>query len=120
MGVDLRRGDIRVAEHRLDAAQVGAAVEEMRREGMAQDVRRDARRVDPRRERQLLQELPAALPGEPPAGAARREEPGRGPAVDEEGIAHRTVVEESLPRRRAERHDAFLVALAADEEEALV
>ncbi len=48
MGVDLRRRDVGMAEHRLDGAQVGAALEEMAREGVAQRVRRDRARGCPR------------------------------------------------------------------------
>ena len=47
--VDLRRRQIRMAEHHLDRAQVGAALEQMRRERVAQHVRaeltREARRA---------------------------------------------------------------------------
>ena len=57
MRVDLRRGDIGMAEHELHAAQVGAALEQVAGEGVAQHVRRDARRIDAGRERRLLQEL---------------------------------------------------------------
>ena len=38
MGVDLRRRNIGVAEHRLQGAQIGAAFEQMGGEGMAQRV----------------------------------------------------------------------------------
>jgi len=38
MGIDLRRRDIGMAEHLLNAAQIGAVVEEMAGEGMPQDV----------------------------------------------------------------------------------
>src|SRR5690349_2386901 len=41
--VDLRRGDVGVAEHHLHAAQVGAVLEQVRGEGMPQYVRRDVR-----------------------------------------------------------------------------
>jgi hypothetical protein len=37
--VQLGGGEIRVAEHLLDAAQVGAALQQMRREGVAQQMR---------------------------------------------------------------------------------
>ena len=47
MGVDLGRGDIGVAEQRLQHAQVGAARQQMGGEGMAQDVRADAVGRDP-------------------------------------------------------------------------
>ena len=38
--VDLRRRQIGVPEHRLDRAQIRAALEQVRREGMPQHVRR--------------------------------------------------------------------------------
>ena len=41
VGVDLRGGDVGVAEHGLDRAQVGAALEQMGRERVAQLVRGD-------------------------------------------------------------------------------
>ena len=41
--VDLRRRDVGVAEHHLDGAEVGVVVDEMGREGVAEDVRRDGR-----------------------------------------------------------------------------
>ena len=40
VSVDLRRRDIGVAEQHLDDAEVGAVVDQVRREGMAQRVRR--------------------------------------------------------------------------------
>jgi hypothetical protein len=39
MGVDLRGGDVGMAEEFLQRAQIGAAGEEVRGEGVAQDVR---------------------------------------------------------------------------------
>ena len=39
MRVNLRGGDVGVAEHRLDAAQIGSMFDQMRGEGVAQDVR---------------------------------------------------------------------------------
>ena len=41
VGVDLRRRDVRVAEQQLHHAQVGAVVEQVRGEGVAQRVRRE-------------------------------------------------------------------------------
>src|SRR5260221_3319856 len=41
MGVDLRGRDVGVAEQRLHDAQIGAVVQEMAGEGMAQHMRRD-------------------------------------------------------------------------------
>ena len=42
--VDLRRGEVGVAEHHLDGAQVRAAFEQMRGEGVPQHVRTERRR----------------------------------------------------------------------------
>ena len=42
MGVYFRGRNIGMAEHRLERAEIGAALEQMRRKGMAQDVRADA------------------------------------------------------------------------------
>ena len=42
--VDLRRRQIGVAEHHLDGAQVGAALEQVRRERVAQHVRAERAR----------------------------------------------------------------------------
>src|SRR4029079_19703570 len=39
--IDLRRRDVRVPEHLLDGAEVGAAFEEMGGEGVAEGVRRN-------------------------------------------------------------------------------
>ena len=44
MGVDLRGRDVGVTKHRLHRAQIGAAGEQVAGEGVAQHVRRDARR----------------------------------------------------------------------------
>ena len=49
--VDLRRRQRAVAEHQLQRAQIGAMVQQMRRERMAQHVRRDALRRNPGRQR---------------------------------------------------------------------
>ena len=73
MRVDLRRGDVGMAEHQLHAAQVGAALEQVAGEGMAQHVRRDARRIDAGGQRRLLQELREALARQMAGAAARRE-----------------------------------------------
>jgi hypothetical protein len=43
VGVDLRGGDVGVAQQQLHHAQVGAVVDEVRGEGVAQRVRRDRR-----------------------------------------------------------------------------
>ncbi len=46
MGVDLRGRDVGMAEHGLQRAQIRAAFQQMRGEGMAKDVRADPCRID--------------------------------------------------------------------------
>ena len=64
MGIDLRGGDVGVAQHLLDAAQIGAMVEQMAGKGMAQHMRRQPGGVEAGFQRQLLQQLAAALAGQ--------------------------------------------------------
>src|SRR3954465_8880246 len=85
--VDLRRGQIGVTEHQLNRAQIGAALEEVRRERVPQDVRADRRR----------QSGGARVPFEnlPEADAAQR------PAARVEEQARRGApLEQLAPRRR--------------------
>ena len=60
VGVDLGGGDVGMTQH-LDTAQVGAAFQQVAGEGVAQHVRRNARRVDAGRKRRLLEQLREAL-----------------------------------------------------------
>ena len=46
--VELCRGEVGVAEHLLDAAEVGASLEEMRRERVAEQVGVDPLGLEPR------------------------------------------------------------------------
>ena len=68
--VDLGRRDVGVAEHLLDGAQIGAALEEMGRERMAQGVGMQAVPADgaPRARHDGVD----ALAGEPPSSTGRR------------------------------------------------
>ena len=61
MGVDLRRRNVGMAEQLLDHAQVRAVLQQVRGEGMAQDVRRERLRVQPGTHGQRLEV--AALAG---------------------------------------------------------
>ena len=58
--VNLRRRDIGMTEHCLDRAQVGPALEQMRRKGMPQHVRRDCFR-NTGAARSLAKQLPERL-----------------------------------------------------------
>jgi hypothetical protein len=48
VGVELGRGEIGMAEHLLNGTEIGAALEQVRREGVAEDVRVHAGGVEPR------------------------------------------------------------------------
>src|SRR5437867_7137118 len=76
--VDLRRRDVGVAEHHLHGSQVGAALQQMRREGVTQHVRAE---LAPETDRAsvLLEDLPEALPAHPSAPAVEEQRRLRGP-----------------------------------------
>ena len=59
-----------MAEHLLDAAQIGVVTKQMRGEGVAQNMRADPPRLDTGGGRQFLQHLKKALPRHRPAIAA--------------------------------------------------
>ena len=62
--VPLRRPDVGVAEHLLDAPQVGAALEQVGRERMAEEVRVDTTRLEPGAVRQPAQDEERARAGQ--------------------------------------------------------
>ena len=67
VGVDLGRRDVGVAEHLLQAAQVGAVGQQVAGEGVAQDVGGDLGGVEARLRRQGLEQLRETVAGEVPA-----------------------------------------------------
>jgi len=73
VGVDLRRGDIRVAKKRLHDAQVCPVVQEMTGKRMAQDMRRDFPRAQPRGGGKRL-EVASKMLARDMAGSARGRE----------------------------------------------
>jgi hypothetical protein len=77
VGVDLCRRDLAVPEHQLDGPEVGPALEEVRREGVPQDVRADLG-GDPGRPGVPLQEFPKSLPRERAAAAGEEQRLGSG------------------------------------------
>ena len=68
--IDLGRGDVGVAEQGLDDAEVGAALEQMGGEGVAQDVGADPGGVDVRAQCRLIQHLGEATGGQMAGGRA--------------------------------------------------
>ena len=75
VGVDLRRRDVGVAQKHLQTAQVGAVRQQMRGERMAQHVRRDPGRVDPRLQSHLFQQKKERLAGQWPRWIAAGKQP---------------------------------------------
>ncbi|MPL92893.1 hypothetical protein SDC9_39017 [bioreactor metagenome] len=110
-----------MAEQHLDCAQIGATLQQMRGEGVAQHMRRDPRRADPRGDRDVLEQPVKALPGQVAFPCARGEEKARGrnapaqPRLFLGRVAAAQPVGERRTGGRAERHHPFLAALAADQ-----
>ena len=121
MGVDLRGGDVGVSKQELDHAQVGAMVEQMGGEGVAQGVRRQ-RRVDARVQGVALEQGPEHLPRHAGRHALVRLAAALG---DEQEIAVAAaqnqrpgllrIAPQPEGRLLAERHQPVLAALAADD-----
>ena len=110
--VALGRPHARVAQHLLDAAQVGALAEQVRREAVAEGVREIAGR--PRGLAAAREHAPHDARVEPAAARAHEERAvSAAPAPRGEprrAVGH--VVVERRARLRPERHDAVLAALA--------
>ena len=64
MGIDLRGGDVGMAEKLLHRAQVGAPLQEMAGEGVTEHMRRDPGGLDPGGKRQRLELLAETLAGQ--------------------------------------------------------
>jgi hypothetical protein len=105
VAVDLRRREGAVPEQLLDRAQVGAALEQVGREGMPEPVR-------------VRDQAPERARVEPTA--AGREEDRVGGAARQRGAAVTQVAGEAVSRLLAERYDALLAALAAHSHELLL
>ena len=99
-----------MAEHLLDAAQVGAALEQVGGEGVTEQVRMDATRLQPGDLGQAAQDQEGAGPGQP-AAAGIEEELGTGTAL-EEGSPARQIAGQGIGGPAPDRHDPLLVALA--------
>src|SRR3954454_16272593 len=110
--VNLSRRDGRVAQELLDRAEVGAALEQLRRERVAQRVGRDA-----------ALHLGAAGPGPQPGAHVGRRQAPPGPREKERRLAVAVlerragafqVVRDRPQRRLPRRNDPRLAALALD------
>jgi len=99
VGVNLGCRYIGVAEHLLQRPEVGAVVQQVGGEGMAQDVGRDLVAGDPGLDRQVFQELPDPLPGQVACLGAGGEKPGRIRLLRQELLAQRQVGADRVLRR---------------------
>ena len=108
--VSLRRREVGVAEHLLHGAEVGPSLEQVRREGVAEEVGVDALGLEPCLRGELAQDQERAGAGQRPA-AGVEEQVGPVAAVEVRS-AERQVAAYRLGGRAAERDDALLVALA--------
>src|SRR6185312_5619668 len=110
--VNLRRGDGSVPQKLLDRAQVRAALEQVRGEGVAQGMGRDAALhlgvAGPR------PQPPAHVGGRQPPARLREEQRRAAIAVSEGGPRALEVAGERLERGLADGHDPRLAALALD------
>ena len=119
MGIDLCCAEIRVSQQQLYRPQVGAMVDQMRGECMTKAVRRDRHR-DAGATRMPLDAVPERLPGQRRACGtgkqmARHALPGSGAGAQPLEIAAKP-----FERVFADRHQAFLVALADDPHQPLL
>src|SRR5690606_17227463 len=118
MSVDLRRGDVCVAEHLLNGPEVGAALQQMRGEAVSQRVRSDVSR-DPCRCDVPLQDLPCTHPAQRRASRVQEE-----PALALAALQLRTCLTKVHRRRTqcapANRYQPLLAALSENPEQALV
>ena len=117
MRVKLGRGEVGVAEHLLNAAQVGAAFEEVGRERVPEQVRVDALGVEAGFLGKPAQDQEDARAGEA-AALGVEEELGTSAPV-EVWPASREVAPERVGCRPAERHDPLLAALPGRPDDAL-
>jgi len=107
-----------VPEHLLNAPQVGAALEQVRGEGVPEKVRVNALRLEPGFLGESPQDEKCAGAGQR-AAARVQEELGPVAAV-ELGTAEREVAPNRLRCRPAERDESLLTALAEDADDPLL
>ena len=113
--VDLRRRQVGVAEHHLNGAQVGAALEQVRRERMPQHVRAERRAEAGARGRTPSESSRSRRGSSGPPRAltnSATRTPSRAPCATSAGRAVALVAPDPVGRLLADRDDALLVALA--------
>src|SRR5439155_24656392 len=110
VGVELRRRKVGVAQHLLDRTQVGADFEQMRGEGVPEQVRVHAFRLEARFFRESPEDQERASTCEPSAFRIQ-EELGSVSRIDE-WPSVRQIPPKCLRRLAADRHDPLLRPLA--------
>ncbi len=101
-----------MAEHLLDAPQIRASFEQVRREGVAEEMRVDAGRVEPGPVRELAEDEEGARAGQ---RATPRVQEELGPVAPVEvGPPEREVAPHGFRRRAPEGDDPLLSALSHD------
>src|SRR3954471_7908344 len=118
VGVELGRREVGVAEHLLHRPEICAALEQVRRERVPEQVRVDALRVEAGFAGELAEDQERAGAGE--RAAARVQEQLRAMPHVEERPAAREIASQRVGGRAPERHDALLVALADAADEPLL
>jgi hypothetical protein len=118
MGVDLGCAQVRVAEHLLHRAQVRAPLEEVRGEGMAEEMGVHPGRIEPRLRGQAPEDEEGAGPGQ--RAALRVEEKLRAVSAIQERPSPGEVPAHRLDPFAPERDDPLLVPLAEAPNDAAV
>src|SRR5262249_6666976 len=113
--------DIGMAQHHLQAAQIGAMSQQMAGEAMTQHMRRDPPELQSRHGGETLQDLSETLPCEMARAAARGEKiGGKGTFSRQEARASFEISEDPPTRLVMQRYYPFLIALAPDREKGLI
>ena len=108
MGVNLRRGKIAVSQQHLHHAQIGAMVQQMRRKGVTQYVRRQLFTVDTRQCGVMLDAMPERLPRHLLGALAREQDVDRR-TVEQPRTAVLQVRFQPVHRLFTQRYQPFLV-----------
>src|SRR5688572_33040657 len=108
--VELGRREVGMAQHLLDAAKVGAALEQVRRERVAEEMRVHALRFQARLLGQSAQDQKRSGAGERPTAGVQEEL--RTVAPVEVRATHRDVAAQRVDGGPAERDEPLLRALA--------
>jgi hypothetical protein len=107
-----------MAQHLLDGPQIGSSFQQVRRERVAQQMRVDPERIEPRLLSKFPQDQEGACPGQR-AAACIQEELGTVPGIEKRAPASEIAAQRfgCVP---ADRNNALLAALSDDADEPVV